>query len=105
MAKGVYAEAARSGDAHADLLARHYEEHVGKGFYDDLVVPFMDCEEDNNVRRDTTFEKLQSLKPVFDRSAEGTMTAGNSTPLTERPFFLRLAIRISHRLHDAAYQH
>ena len=53
------------------------------GWYDDLVVPFMDCEEDNNIRRDTTFEKLSSLKPVFDRSAEGTMTAGNSTPLTD----------------------
>jgi acetyl-CoA C-acetyltransferase len=43
----------------------------------------MDCEEDNNIRRDTTFEKLSSLKPVFDRSEEGTMTAGNSTPLTD----------------------
>ena len=53
------------------------------GWYEDLVVPFMDCEEDNNIRRDTTFEKLSSLKPVFDRSAEGTMTAGNSTPLTD----------------------
>jgi acetyl-CoA C-acetyltransferase len=53
------------------------------GWYDDLVVPFMDCEEDNNIRRDTTFEKLSSLKPVFDKSAEGTMTAGNSTPLTD----------------------
>ena len=53
------------------------------GWYDGLVVPFMDCEEDNNIRRDTTFEKLSSLKPVFDRSAEGTMTAGNSTPLTD----------------------
>ena len=53
------------------------------GWYDDLVVPFMDCEEDNNIRRDTTFEKLSSLKPVFDQSEEGTMTAGNSTPLTD----------------------
>jgi len=53
------------------------------GWYDDLIVPYMNCEEDNNVRRDTTFEKLSSLKPVFDRSEEGTMTAGNSTPLTD----------------------
>ena len=53
------------------------------GWYDDLVVPFLECEEDNNIRRDTTFEKLSSLKPVFDRSEEGTMTAGNSTPLTD----------------------
>ena len=53
------------------------------GWYEELVVPFMDCEEDNNIRRDTTFEKLSSLKPVFDRSEKGTMTAGNSTPLTD----------------------
>jgi acetyl-CoA C-acetyltransferase len=53
------------------------------GWYEDLVVPFMDAEEDNNIRRDTTFEKLQKLKPVFDKSAEGSMTAGNSTPLTD----------------------
>ena len=54
-----------------------------EGFYEDLVVPFMDVEEDNNIRRDTTFEKLGKLKPAFDRSEEGTMTAGNSTPLTD----------------------
>ncbi len=53
------------------------------GWYEDLIVPFMDCEEDNNVRRDTTFEKLSTLRPVFDKSGEGTMTAGNSTPLTD----------------------
>jgi acetyl-CoA C-acetyltransferase len=53
------------------------------GWYDELVVPFLDCEEDNNIRRDTTFEKLSSLKPVFDKSEAGTMTAGNSTPLTD----------------------
>jgi len=53
------------------------------GWYDDIVVPFMDCAEDNNIRRDSTFEKLSALKPVFDRSEAGTMTAGNSTPLTD----------------------
>ena len=53
------------------------------GWYEDLVIPFMDCEEDNNIRRDTTFEKLSALKPVFDKSGAGTMTAGNSTPLTD----------------------
>jgi acetyl-CoA C-acetyltransferase len=53
------------------------------GFYDDLVIPYHDVEEDNNIRRDTTFEKLQALKPVFDKSETGTMTAGNSTPLTD----------------------
>lgn len=53
------------------------------GWYEDLVVPFLDVEEDNNIRRDSTFEKLSALKPVFDKSGEGTMTAGNSTPLTD----------------------
>ncbi len=53
------------------------------GFFNDLVVPFQGAEEDNNIRRDSTFEKLQKLKPVFDRSKDGTMTAGNSTPLTD----------------------
>jgi len=53
------------------------------GFYDDLVVPFAGAERDNNIRRDTTIEKLGKLKPVFDRSAAGTLTAGNSTPLTD----------------------
>ena len=62
-----------------------------EGFYDDLVVPFMNVEEDNNIRRDTSLEKLSSLKPVFDRSGEGTMTAGNSTPLTDGAAALLLA--------------
>jgi acetyl-CoA C-acetyltransferase len=54
-----------------------------EGWFEDLVVPFRGAEEDNNIRRDTTFDKLATLKPVFDRSGEGTMTAGNSTPLTD----------------------
>ena len=53
------------------------------GFYGDLVTPYQDVEEDNTIRRDTTIEKLAALKPVFDRSEDGTMTAGNSTPLTD----------------------
>jgi len=53
------------------------------GWYDDLVVPFMDCEEDNNIRRDSTLEKLAKLKPVFSKEVDGTLTAGNSTPLTD----------------------
>ena len=61
------------------------------GWFDDLVVPFEDAEEDNNIRRDTTFEKLATLKPVFDRSEEGTMTAGNSTALTDGAAAILLA--------------
>jgi acetyl-CoA C-acetyltransferase len=53
------------------------------GWFADLVVPFQGTREDNNIRRDTTFEKLSSLKPVFDKSEEGTLTAGNSTALTD----------------------
>ncbi len=53
------------------------------GFYDDLIMPLKGVTEDNNLRRDTTIEKLAALKPVFDRSGAGTMTAGNSTPLTD----------------------
>jgi len=62
-----------------------------EGFYDDLIVPFMDLEEDNNIRRDTTLERLAKLKPVFDRSEDGTMTAGNSTPLTDGAAAVMLA--------------
>jgi len=54
-----------------------------EGWYDDLVVPFQGAEEDNNIRRDTTFEKLQKLKPVFEKGPDATLTAGNSTPLTD----------------------
>jgi acetyl-CoA C-acetyltransferase len=54
-----------------------------EGFYADLVMPWSGAREDNNVRRDTTLEKLAKLKPVFDRGPQGTMTAGNSTPLTD----------------------
>lgn len=53
------------------------------GFYKDLVFPYKDVEEDNNIRRDSTAEKLAALKPVFDKGEGATMTAGNSTPLTD----------------------
>jgi len=53
------------------------------GFYDDLVVPFSGADMDNNVRPDSSQEKLGKLKPAFDRSGSGTLTAGNSTPLTD----------------------
>jgi acetyl-CoA C-acetyltransferase len=53
------------------------------GFYRDLVVPFGGLDADNLLRPDTTAEKLATLKPVFDRSGRGTLTAGNSTALTD----------------------
>ncbi len=61
-------------------LAAAYE----RGFFDDLVVPFRGVSRDNILRPDTTMAKLASLKPAFDRtSGRGTLTAGNSTPLTD----------------------
>ena len=54
-----------------------------EGFFDDLVVPFMGLSRDNNVRADASIEKLATLKPAFDRSGAGTLTAGNSSPLTD----------------------
>ena len=73
--------------AEQDQLA--YESHCKAaaaykaGWFDDLVVPCAGVFRDNNVREDTTVDKLAQLKAAFDRSAAGTMTAGNSTPLTD----------------------
>src|SRR5436190_6532253 len=53
------------------------------GFYQGLVVPFGDLQRDNNVRADTSMEKLGSLRTAFDSSPAGTLTAGNSSPLTD----------------------
>jgi acetyl-CoA C-acetyltransferase len=53
------------------------------GFFTDLVVPVDDVAKDGFPRRDTSMEKLARLQPVFDRSGTGTLTAGNSTPLTD----------------------
>ena len=52
-----------------------------EGFYADLVVPYLGLSTDNNVRGDSSLEKLAKLKPSF--AQDGTLTAGNSTPLTD----------------------
>jgi acetyl-CoA C-acetyltransferase len=57
--------------------AAAYEE----GFFDDLVVEFRGLKRDNNLRPDTSLDKLAKLKPAF--AADGTLTAGNSTPMTD----------------------
>lgn len=62
-----------------------------EGFYDDLVVPYAGLKRDNNVRADASMGKLASLRPVFDTSGTGTLTAGNSTPLTDGASALLLA--------------
>jgi acetyl-CoA C-acetyltransferase len=55
-----------------------------RGFFDELVVPFRGMTRDNILRPDSTVEKLATLKPAFDKlSGRGTLTAGNSTPLTD----------------------
>jgi acetyl-CoA C-acetyltransferase len=53
------------------------------GFYKDLVRDYLGLSQDNNIRIDTTLEKLAKLRPAFDFSGAGTLTAGNSTPMTD----------------------
>ena len=55
-----------------------------RGFFDDLVTPFLGLTRDDNLRPDSSVEKLSTLKPVFGtKLGDATMTAGNSTPLTD----------------------
>lgn len=61
-----------------------------KGFFSDMLTPFMQLETDNNLRRDTSIEKLARLKPAFDKE-HGTLTAGNSSPLTDGASCILLA--------------
>ncbi|MFV2143711.1 acetyl-CoA C-acetyltransferase [Isoptericola sp. G70] len=72
------------------------------GFFDDLVTPFRGVTRDDNLRADTSLEKLASLKPVFGRSLETTptMTAGNSTPLTDGASTVLLGSREWAESHD-----
>ncbi|MFI5607624.1 acetyl-CoA C-acetyltransferase [Amycolatopsis sp. NPDC051903] len=69
-----------------DELAAASHQHLAaaydSGFFDDLVTPFLKLTRDQNLRPDSTVEKLAKLKPVYG-GADGTMTAGNSTPLTD----------------------
>jgi acetyl-CoA C-acetyltransferase len=68
-------------------LAAAYE----AGFFDDLVTPYLGLSRDQNLRPDTSLEKLAKLKPVYGRGPEATMTAGNSTPLTDGAAVVLLA--------------
>ena len=63
--------------SHQNLAAAY-----DSGFMDDLVTPYLGLERDQNLRPDTSVEKLAKLKPVFG-GEDGTMTAGNSTPLSD----------------------
>ncbi|MGX6395766.1 acetyl-CoA C-acetyltransferase [Rothia kristinae] len=67
-------------NSHRNLAAAY-----DRGFFDDLLTGFHGLTRDNNLRPDSSMEALAKLKPVFGRSLpeEATMTAGNSTPLTD----------------------
>lgn len=67
-------------------LAKAYD----RGFFDDMLSPYLGLERDNILRRDTSMEKLAKLKPAFDK-VQGTLTAGNSTPLTDGASCILLA--------------
>ncbi|OQO90628.1 acetyl-CoA acetyltransferase [Saccharomonospora piscinae] len=67
-------------------LAAAYE----RGFFDDLLTPYLGLTRDQNLRPDSSTEKLAKLKPVFG-GTEGTMTAGNSTPLSDGASVVLLA--------------
>jgi acetyl-CoA C-acetyltransferase len=64
--------------SHRNLAAAY-----DRGFFDDLVTPYLGLTRDQNLRPDTSVEKLAKLRPVFGRADGATMTAGNSTPLTD----------------------
>ncbi len=75
--------------ARADQDERALLSHQGAiagqdaGFFNDIVIPFGGVDHDTIPRRDTSLEKLAALKPAFDRSGQGTLTAGNSSPNTD----------------------
>ncbi|PRW63436.1 acetyl-CoA C-acetyltransferase [Actinopolyspora mortivallis] len=83
-------------------LAAAYE----RGFFDDLLTPFQGLSRDQNLRPDSTPEKLAKLKPVFGSGEQATMTAGNSTPLSDGAATVLLASEewaAHHRLPVLAY--
>ncbi len=83
-------------------LAKSYD----RGFQNDLITPYLGLETDQNLRADTTLEKLAKLKPVFGNGETATMTAGNSTPLTDGASTVLLATdewAADHGLRPLAY--
>jgi len=64
--------------SHRNLAAAY-----DRGFFDDLVTPYLGVTRDQNLRPDSTVTQLARLKPVFGTGEGATMTAGNSTPLTD----------------------
>ncbi|SDF86713.1 acetyl-CoA C-acetyltransferase [Pseudonocardia oroxyli] len=70
-------------DELAALSHQHLAAAYDRGFFDDLVTPYLGLTRDDNLRPDSTVEKLARLTPVFGKGDGATMTAGNSTPLTD----------------------
>jgi len=72
-------------DQDALAVASHHKLAAAydRGFMDDLMSPFLGLERDQNLRADSSAEKLATLTPVFGQGAAATMTAANSTPLTD----------------------
>lgn len=82
-------------------LAKAYDE----GFFKDMLTPYLGLDRDNNMRKDTSLEKLSKLKPAFDQE-RGTLTAGNSTPFTDGASCVLLASEawaIEHKLPILAF--
>jgi acetyl-CoA C-acetyltransferase len=73
----------REQDEYAAESHRKLAAAYDHGFFEDLVTPYLGLERDQNLRPDASVEKLAQLEPVFGDGPEATMTAGNSTPLTD----------------------
>ena len=78
-------------DALAAASHQHLAAAYDAGFLDDQVTPFRGLERDENLRPDSSVEKLGTLEPVFGKGEAATMTAGNSTPLTDGASVVLLA--------------
>src|ERR1044072_5238773 len=88
-------------DAFALRSHQNANKAYDEGFHDDLVVACAGIVRDNNVRADTSLEKMATMKPAFDRkSGKGTLTAANSTPLTDGAAAVLLASEERARAHD-----
>ena len=74
--------------SHRNLAAAY-----DRGFFNDLVTPYLGLAKDNNLRPDSRLEKLAKLKPAFGDRETGTMTAANSTPLTDGAASVLLSTR------------
>ena len=70
---------------------QHLAAAYDRGFFDDLMTPFLGLTRDQNLRPESSLEKLATLKPVFGKGEGATMTAANSTPLTDGASVVLLA--------------